>query len=112
MVRVLHNRYFVRLWGGEQEGNVTLVPGGSTLGDTGPVGSLDPALPPGLCKMHSIPPAALAPIHALKITDICKDSSLGRRASVFTSLRSLAFKMPPPQPPRHGPQVCTFPVGR
>lgn len=79
------------------------------IGPRGPGGH---ALPPKFCKMHSIPPAALAPIHVLKITDICKDSSLGRHASVFTSLRSLALKIPPPAPPHHGARLCIFPTGR
>lgn len=55
--------------------------------------------------MCSIPPAAPAPTHVLKTTDICKDRSLGRHTSVFTSLRSPALKIPPPPPPHHGARL-------
>lgn len=47
----------------------------------------------------------------ITITDIYKERSHGRHASLFPSLRGLALKTPPAPPPHHGPRLCAFPMG-
>lgn len=66
MVRVLHNRHFVRLR--EATEKDTVKPGPRPHGTCGPLTT--PSLL-DFVKMHSIPPATLAPIHVAKRTDSC-----------------------------------------
>lgn len=47
----------------------------------------------------------------ITITDIYKERSQGRHASLFPSLWGLALKTPPAPPPHHGPRLCAFPMG-
>lgn len=68
MVRVLHNRHFVRLREGKRQRKT---PSSQVPGRTGPVGPLTTPSLLDFVKMHSIPPATLAPIHIAKRTDSC-----------------------------------------